>query len=157
VGKGKAKVKLSFPGWKEGKVAAETFQISTVDAPPLESEQPKDEAKAAEPVLRVGQPAPRLHLKALLQAPVEAPTTLDRLKGKAVVLEFWGTWCALALPRSPISITSRPSLCHTKRCHSKRCRTEQTNPRERHRRHDKLAGPRQGSRRLGRNCSRRRA
>jgi cytochrome c biogenesis protein CcmG/thiol:disulfide interchange protein DsbE len=61
----------------------------------------KDEAKATEAGLRVGQPAPPLHVKTLLQAPADAPSTLDRLKGKAIVLEFWGTWCLPCIAAFP--------------------------------------------------------
>jgi hypothetical protein len=34
--KGKAKVTLSFPAWKEGKVAPATFEIPIEEAPPVE-------------------------------------------------------------------------------------------------------------------------
>src|SRR5262249_44637242 len=47
---------------------------------------PEDES-----AVRVGESAPPVHLKELLQAPVGAPMTLELLRGKAVVLEFWGT------------------------------------------------------------------
>jgi hypothetical protein len=39
-GNGKAKVRLSFPGWKEAKVAPATFEVPVVDAPPAD-ERPK--------------------------------------------------------------------------------------------------------------------
>jgi hypothetical protein len=32
--KGKGKLTLSFPDWKEGKVAPATFEVPIVDAPP---------------------------------------------------------------------------------------------------------------------------
>jgi len=46
----------------------------------------------AEPI-KMGLPAPPLHLEKLLQAPDGAQATLESLRGKAVVLEFWATWC----------------------------------------------------------------
>ena len=39
-------------------------------------------------------PAPDIVLKALLPNQPVAAATLDALKGKAIVLEFWATWCA---------------------------------------------------------------
>jgi thiol-disulfide isomerase/thioredoxin len=53
------------------------------------------------PAPKRGQAAPPLHLVKLLQAPADAPRTLDKLKGKAVVLEFWGTWCAPCVAAFP--------------------------------------------------------
>ena len=43
--------------------------------------------------VRVGAPAPALALRQILQAPAGTRGTWDELKGKAVVLEFWATWC----------------------------------------------------------------
>jgi uncharacterized protein (TIGR03435 family) len=45
------------------------------------------------PALKVGDPAPPLHFEKLMQAPKGLQGTWDELKGKVVVLEFWGTWC----------------------------------------------------------------
>jgi len=43
--------------------------------------------------VKVGDPAPTLHLDAVLQAPRAKPVTWDALKGNVVVIEFWATWC----------------------------------------------------------------
>ncbi len=43
--------------------------------------------------LRTGAPAPPLTLSQLLQAPPATVATWKALKGSAVVLEFWATWC----------------------------------------------------------------
>lgn len=40
-----------------------------------------------------GQPSPAFTLQQVLQAPSGAPLTLAGLHGKAVVVEFWATWC----------------------------------------------------------------
>lgn len=43
--------------------------------------------------LKVGDPAPPLHFEKMMQAPKEFQGTWSELKGKVVILEFWGTWC----------------------------------------------------------------
>lgn len=43
--------------------------------------------------LKVDAPAPQLRFSQLLQAPPGMVGKWDELKGKAVVLEFWATWC----------------------------------------------------------------
>lgn len=43
--------------------------------------------------VKVGSPAPALTLKELLQAPRGIHGTWEELRGKAVVVEFWATWC----------------------------------------------------------------
>lgn len=58
---------------------------------------------AASVPLRVGEPAPPIHLEKLLQASIEGPLSWEDLKGNVVVLEFWGTWC-------PPCIMSLPHL-----------------------------------------------
>jgi thiol-disulfide isomerase/thioredoxin len=47
-----------------------------------------------------GAPAPMLSLE-LLQAPTGATATWDSLKGNAVVLEFWSTWCSGCVAQIP--------------------------------------------------------
>ena len=44
-------------------------------------------------VVNVGSPAPPFTLKDVLQAPPGIHGTWEELKGKAVVIEFWATWC----------------------------------------------------------------
>ncbi len=41
--------------------------------------------------LKVGKPAPAISLDTWLNLPAEKPT-LKNLLGKAVLIEFWGTW-----------------------------------------------------------------
>jgi thiol-disulfide isomerase/thioredoxin len=50
-------------------------------------EVPKDALKA-------GDPAPRLVFQSVLQGPQPAEVNWQRLAGKVVILDFWGTWCA---------------------------------------------------------------
>jgi len=50
-------------------------------------------AQDKRPPVKVGDPAPPLHLEALMQAPEASQATWDALKGNVVVVEFWATWC----------------------------------------------------------------
>ncbi len=42
--------------------------------------------------LKVGKPAPAISLDTWLNLPPEQKPTLKNLLGKAVLIEFWGTW-----------------------------------------------------------------
>jgi uncharacterized protein (TIGR03435 family) len=53
-------------------------------------------AYAAAP--RVGDPAPPIQLAKLLQAPEGASVSWDSLRGKVVILDFWGSWCLPCRP-----------------------------------------------------------
>ena len=50
---------------------------------------------------KVGDPAPSLEFKQLLNAPPGVRGTWEELKGRAVVLEFWATWCGGCVDNIP--------------------------------------------------------
>src|SRR5260370_24026849 len=43
---------------------------------------------------QTGKPAPPLTLDQVLQAPAGTAVTWEGLRGTAIVLEFWATWCS---------------------------------------------------------------
>ena len=61
-------------------------------------------------VLKPGSLAPELRFSHLLQAPVGAKVDWASLHGKAVVLEFWATWCVPCVADIPILNSLQASL-----------------------------------------------
>ena len=51
--------------------------------------------------LKLGDPAPALKVEQLLQAPNGTRATWGDLHGRAVVLEFWATWCGGCVEQIP--------------------------------------------------------
>jgi uncharacterized protein (TIGR03435 family) len=49
----------------------------------------------------IGHPAPEFGLEKVLQAPAGAEVTWASLRGKVVVLDFWGTWCGACVMTIP--------------------------------------------------------
>jgi uncharacterized protein (TIGR03435 family) len=58
-------------------------------------------AASAQLAPEISKPAPELTLRELLDAPQRTDTSWSGLRGNAVVLEFWATWCAPCVSSIP--------------------------------------------------------
>ncbi len=61
----------------------------------------KQAPQARPNLVQKGEAAPQLALSGIINAPVAELKSLEELKGKVVVLEFWATWCEPCVANVP--------------------------------------------------------